>query len=81
MPAAAGRKPAVAAATKSKKGFRPFNYFGEIVAELKKVVWLTRREVAYLTGLVIVVTIVTGIILGGIDFGFTQLIGKVFIGG
>jgi len=66
---------------KGKRGFWLTRYFGEIVNELKKVVWLTRREVAYLTGLVVIVTIITGIILGSLDFGFTQLIGKVFIGG
>ena len=79
MAPAAGRKPAEAA--KKKRGFRLFTYFGEIYAELKKVVWLTRREVVYLTGLVLVVTIIAGIFLGALDFGFTELIGNVFIGG
>jgi preprotein translocase subunit SecE len=80
MPAATARKSAASAA-KGKKGFGLVRYFNETIGELKKVVWLTRREIMYLTGLVIVVTIITGIILGGLDYGFTQLIGKVFIGG
>jgi preprotein translocase subunit SecE len=63
-----------------KKGFRLFNYFAEIFNELKKVVWLTRRELIYLTGLVLIVTIITGIILGALDYGFTQLVQKVFLG-
>jgi preprotein translocase subunit SecE len=63
-----------------KKGFRPLNYFAEIFNELKKVVWLTRRELIYLTGLVLIVTIITGIILGALDYGFTQLVQKVFLG-
>ncbi len=63
-----------------KKGFRLFNYIGEIINELKKVVWLTRREIAYLTGLVLIVTIIAGIILGALDFGFSELVGKVFLG-
>jgi len=67
------------AATKPK-GFRLFNYISEIVNELKKVVWLTRREIAYLTVLVLIVTIIAGIILGVLDFGFSQLVGKVFLG-
>jgi preprotein translocase subunit SecE len=62
-----------------KKGFRLFNYFGEIYNELKKVVWLTRREIVYLTGLVIIVTIIASAVLGGLDYSFSQLVGKVFL--
>jgi preprotein translocase subunit SecE len=67
------------AATK-KTGFKLFNYIGEIVNELKKVVWLTRREIVYLTGLVLLVTIIAGVILGALDFGFSALVDKIFIG-
>ena len=63
------------------KGFRLATYIGEIVNELKKVVWLSRREVAYLTMLVLVVTIIAGVVLGALDFGFTQLVNKLFVGG
>jgi preprotein translocase subunit SecE len=44
------------------------------------VVWLTRREAAYLTVLVLIVSIVVGIFLGAIDYGFTELIDRIFIG-
>ena len=64
-----------------KRRFRLFNYIGEIINELKKVVWLTRREVAYLTALVIVVTVCMGIILGALDFGFSELVDKLFLAG
>lgn len=67
--------------TTKRKGFRLFNYIGEIVSELKKVVWLTRREAAYLTGLVLVITIIAAIVLGSLDFGFSQLVEKVFVSG
>jgi preprotein translocase subunit SecE len=63
-----------------KKGFRLFNYISEIINELKKVVWLTRREIAYLTGLVLVVTIIAGIVLGALDFGFSELVTRIFVG-
>lgn len=66
-------------AVTTKKGFRLFTYIGEIVNELKKVVWLSRREVVYLTGLVLLVTIVAGVILGALDFGFSALVDKIFI--
>jgi preprotein translocase SecE subunit len=65
-----------------RKGFRPVNYISEIINELKKVVWLKwPREVLYLTGLVLIVTIIAGIILGALDFGFTELVNRIFSGG
>ncbi len=66
--------------TTKKKGFRLFNYISEIINELKKVVWLTRRELAYLTGMVLLITAITSIVLGALDFGFSELVTKVFIG-
>jgi preprotein translocase subunit SecE len=63
-----------------RKRFNLFGYIGEIINELKKVVWLSRREVAYLTMLVLVVSISAGIVLGALDFGFTELVDKVFLG-
>jgi len=58
-----------------------FRRIGEIIAELKKVVWLTRREVAYLTFLVLVISVTVGLVLGAIDYGFSNLINKLFLGG
>ena len=63
-----------------RSGFRLFRYIGDIISELRKVVWLTRRETAYLTGLVLVVSVTAGIVLGAIDYGFTGLIDKIFLG-
>jgi preprotein translocase SecE subunit len=80
---AALKKPVVAqpAATRRRR-FRLFNSISEIINELKKVVWLKwPGEVLYLTGLVLIVTIAAGIVLGALDFGFTQLVNKVFVGG
>ncbi len=68
------------AATKRRR-FRIVNYVGEIINELRKVVWLTRRETAYLTTLVLIVTIIAGIVLGALDYGFSQLVDKLFAGG
>ncbi len=65
--------------TPKRKGFKLFNYFGEIINELKKVVWLTRRETAYLTGMVLIVTIIAGIVLGALDFGFSEFVSRIFL--
>ena len=64
-----------------RKGFFLFNYFSEIINELKKVVWLTRREIVYLTGMVLIVTIIAGVVLGALDYGFSELVSRVFMGG
>jgi preprotein translocase subunit SecE len=58
-----------------------FRFIGEIVAEMKKVVWLSRREAAYLTFLVLLVTVAVAIMLGAFDYGFTQIVDKFFVGG
>ena len=57
------------------------SFISETITELKKVVWLTRREVAYLTALVLIVTIAVGLILGVIDFGFSKLVSTFFLPG
>ncbi len=57
-----------------------FRFIGETIAELKKVVWLTRREVVYLTFLVLVISITAGIVLGAVDYGFTRLVNELFLG-
>ena len=66
--------------TTKRRGIKPFRHIGEIINELKKVVWLSRREAAYLTVLVLIVSIVAGIVLGAFDYGFTSLVDKVFLG-
>ena len=58
-----------------------FRFIGDIFAELKKVTWLTRREVAYLTGLVLLVAVSVGIVLGLIDLGLTGIVNKFLLGG
>jgi preprotein translocase subunit SecE len=69
--------PAAAKRTGSRLRFR---FIGETIGELRKVVWLSRREVLYLSTLVLVVSVIAGIILGAVDFGFAGLVENVFIG-
>jgi len=58
-----------------------FSFFGEAIAELKKVVWLTRRETAYLTFMVLIVAVIMALLLGAFDYAFTNLVDKFFLGG
>lgn len=69
------------ATTPTRAGARRFNFFSDTLSELKKVTWLSRREVAYLSGLVLLVTVVVGVVLALVDFGFTELVNRVFLGG
>ncbi len=55
-------------------GNRFIRFFSGIWGELKKVVWLSRREAAYLTMIVLVVSIAVGIVLYACDLGFSTLI-------
>jgi preprotein translocase subunit SecE len=52
----------------------PVNFLREVRDELKKVVWPTREEIIRLTGVVIIVTLLVGIFLGGADFILTKLV-------
>ena len=58
-----------------------FKFIGETIAELKKVMWPTRREVMHLTFMVIINSIAVGAILGTLDYGFTHMVDSLFLGG
>ncbi|MEK7551267.1 MAG: preprotein translocase subunit SecE [Patescibacteria group bacterium] len=51
----------------------PVNFVKEVRDELKKVVWPSKEEVIRLTGVVVIVSAVVGIYLGGADFILTKL--------
>ena len=52
------------------KGF--FNFFSEVNQELKKVTWPKREVVLNYLSLVIVISIIVSIFVGGIDYGLTK---------
>ncbi len=64
----------------AKKRLFIFRFMGETIVELKKVTWLSKREAAYLTALVLIVAAAVGVILGVIDLGFSFLV-ELFVGG
>ena len=65
----------------AKRSSPRFGFIVNIIAELRKVVWLTRRELAYLTALVLLVAVIMGLILGVIDYGFTRLVNDILLSG
>jgi preprotein translocase subunit SecE len=64
---------------KSKKS--RFAFIRDIYDELRKVVWPTRREAVRLTLMVLALVVSIGIFLGALDYGFSQLVSKVLLGG
>ena len=64
--------------TTKQSGSR-FRFIGGIISELKKVVWLSRREAIYLTALVLLASITAGLILGLFDYGFASFFDKFFL--
>lgn len=52
----------------------PASFLSETRSELKKVTWPTRQEVIRLTGVVIAVSVIVGVFIGGLDFVFTELL-------
>ena len=73
---AKGTKLAATPARRSK-----FSFFSQLVGEMRKVHWPTRQETLRLSLLVLVLCIIMGAILGGLDLGFTRLFADLFLGG
>lgn len=57
--------------------FEP-RFVADILSETKKVTWPTASETRYLTIVVSIVSIVVGLLLGGVDLFFGWVIRKLF---
>ena len=55
----------------------PVIFLKEVGDELKKVVWPTRDEIIRLTAVVIIVSLIVGVYLGGIDLILTKLLALI----
>jgi preprotein translocase subunit SecE len=63
---------------RTKKEGRIKRWWRETIGELRKVNWPTPKEAWRLTKIVIMVILAMGLLLGGLDFGFTKLMGLFF---
>lgn len=54
----------------------PLNYLKESKAELEKVVWPTKQETLRLTIVVVIVSVIIGAYIAGMDTFFTLLVEK-----
>jgi preprotein translocase subunit SecE len=56
----------------------PALFFRQIVAELRKVIWPTRRELSTYTTVAMVFIVVMIAIVTSLDYGFTKLVIALF---
>jgi len=52
----------------------PASFFAEVKAELLKVTWPTKEQITRLTGVVVLISVIVGLYVGGLDFIFTKII-------
>jgi len=57
-----------------------FAFIGDIIGELKKVTWPSRRDTVRLTIMVLIVCVAVGLFLGALDYGFSELVAKLLLG-
>ena len=55
----------------------PVSFLRETRDELKKVVWPAKQEIIRLTFVVIIISLIVGLFLGGLDFVFVKAIETV----
>lgn len=54
-----------------------FSYLQEVKSEMSRVTWPNRKQVLDLTALVIAISIIVGVYVGGLDFVFTNVLNKI----
>ena len=55
----------------------PVRFLQEVIEELRKSVWPSKEETARLTAIVIVLSVVIGFFLGGLDRVFAELFNRL----
>ena len=52
---------------------KTIQFFKEVIAELKKVTWPTRKQALYYTAIVIGLALVVALLIGGFDYIFMKI--------
>ncbi len=66
-----------AAQTNTKKKGKMRTYFRGVKAEIKKVLWPSKKELANYTGVVIFISAIVGLVVWLIDMGIHRLLSLV----
>jgi len=74
----AAEKPARPGRPAKPERTTPLLFLRQVIAELHKVIWPTRKElVTYTTVAIVFILVMTGIVTG-LDYGFTKLVFEIF---
>ena len=71
-------RPTVKPPTQKRERTKPLQFFKEVIAELRKVAWPSRKEVFSYSVVVIVSCVVIAALIFGMDFVFTKAILSLF---
>jgi preprotein translocase subunit SecE len=63
--------------TSTKKKGRVKTYFRGVKAELKKVMWPSKKELANFTGVVIFISVIIGLVVWLLDMGIHRLLSLI----
>jgi preprotein translocase subunit SecE len=58
---------------------RPLQYIKEAQAEIKKVTWPGRQQVMQYTAIVVIISVLSTLILGGLDMFFNHILTNFII--
>ena len=67
----------IAVRNKTPFGLKLVKFVKDYRSEIKKVVWLSRKETFKQTGVVLITLLIAAVFLGLLDYGFTQLVGLI----
>ncbi len=73
-----GRGPSTADGKRPGRLKRSITFYRQVVAELRKVIWPTRRELLTYTSVVLVFVVFMVTVISLYDFAFSQAVDKVF---
>jgi preprotein translocase subunit SecE len=65
-------------AAKRESRTTPALFFRQIVGELRKVIWPTRKELVTFTVVTMVFVVFMVVVVTSLDYGFTKLVFEVF---
>jgi preprotein translocase subunit SecE len=74
----AAEKPARPGRPAKPERTTPLLFLRQVIAELRKVIWPTRKELITYTTVAIVFIVVMTAIVTSLDYGFTKLVFEIF---
>ena len=67
----------MSAQTGARKGNKMRIYFKGVKAEMKKVIWPTKKELVNYTGVVILISVIVGLVVWVLDLGIHRVLSLI----